>query len=75
MEQKKKKQGKTLYGVARVSSKGQIIIPADMRRDLGIAEGDQLYVMKNRNDDIVMVSMERMEKVLGTVGFRGSIDD
>ncbi len=65
---------KTLFGVVKVSSKGQIIIPVDLRNELGIKDGDQLYVMKNKHKDIVLVSLDRMEKLLGAYGLRGSID-
>ncbi len=75
MEKKSKKQAPTLYGVAKVSSKGQIIIPADLRKELGIRNGDQLYVMRNKNNDIVLLSMERMDDVLSYGGLRSSIDD
>ncbi len=59
---------KTLYGVVKVSSKGQIIIPVDLRNDLGIKNGDQLYILKNKHDDILMVSLDKMEKMLSEYG-------
>lgn len=36
--------GKKLYGTATVGTKGQIVIPADAREELGIEPGDRLYV-------------------------------
>ena len=75
MEKKSKKLETTLYGVAKVSSKGQIIIPADLRKDLDIKNGDQLYVIRNKHNDIVLLSMERMDDVLSYGGLRTSIDD
>lgn len=65
---------KTLFGVVKVSSKGQIIIPVDLRNDLGIKDGDQLYILKNKNNDILLVSLDRMEKLLSSYGLRGSLD-
>lgn len=59
---------KSLFGVVKVSSKGQIIIPVDLRNDLGIKDGDQLYILKNKNNDIVLVTLEKMEKMLGDYG-------
>lgn len=35
---------KKLYGTATVGTKGQIVIPADAREELGIAPGDKLYI-------------------------------
>jgi len=36
---------KKLYGTATVGTKGQVVIPADARTELGIATGDRLYVI------------------------------
>ena len=36
---------KKLYGVATVGTKGQVVIPADAREELGIQTGDRLYVV------------------------------
>ncbi|MBN1495338.1 MAG: MraZ N-terminal domain containing protein [Spirochaetes bacterium] len=75
MEKKSKKIGTTMYGVTKISSKGQIIIPADLRKDLGIKKGDTIYVMKNWHNDIVLLTLERMEEILSYGGIRSSIDD
>lgn len=40
---------KKLYGTATVGTKGQIVIPADARKELGIEEGDRLYVVGSPN--------------------------
>ncbi len=36
---------KKLYGTATVGTKGQVVIPADAREELGIETGDKLYVV------------------------------
>ena len=36
---------KKLFGTATVGTKGQVVIPADARDELGIASGDRLYVV------------------------------
>lgn len=36
---------KKLYGTATVGTKGQVVIPADAREELGIEAGDRLYVV------------------------------
>ena len=38
-------QDKKLYGTATVGTKGQIVIPAEAREELGIETGDRLYVI------------------------------
>lgn len=36
---------KKLYGTATVGTKGQVVIPAEARKEMGIQEGDRLYVV------------------------------
>ena len=36
---------KKLFGTAAVGTKGQVVIPADARDELGIESGDRLYVV------------------------------
>lgn len=39
---------KKLYGTATVGTKGQVVIPADAREELGISAGDRLYVVGSK---------------------------
>lgn len=36
---------KKLFGTATVGSKGQVVIPAEARQEMGIEPGDRLYVL------------------------------
>lgn len=36
---------KKLYGTATVGTKGQVVIPSEARKEMGIEEGDRLYVV------------------------------
>lgn len=38
-------------GITKISSRGQVVIPLDMRKDL--KEGDKLIIMKNKNQIIL----------------------
>jgi AbrB family looped-hinge helix DNA binding protein len=38
-------EGKRFYGAITVSERGQIVIPAEARRDFGIEVGDKLLVL------------------------------
>jgi AbrB family looped-hinge helix DNA binding protein len=38
------KPNRRFYGAVTVSDRGQVVIPAEARRDLGIAVGDKLLV-------------------------------
>ena len=35
----------TAYATTRLSSKGQVVIPEEVRKDLGLTEGDQFVVI------------------------------
>lgn len=41
----KPSEGKKFYGTITVSDRGQIVIPADARRDFNIEVGDKLLVL------------------------------
>jgi AbrB family looped-hinge helix DNA binding protein len=45
--------------ITKVSSKGQVVIPLDMRKDL--KEGDKLVVIRN-NDQIILKKAEDFDK-------------
>ena len=42
--------------VARVSSKGQITVPIDIRKRLGIKEGDKVVFLENENGGITIAN-------------------
>ena len=45
--------------ITRISSKGQVVIPLDMRGD--IKEGDKLVVMRNK-DQIILKRADKFDK-------------
>ncbi len=47
--------------ITKMSSKGQVVIPAEMRAD--IKEGEKLLIIK-RNDQLVMKKASRLDKQL-----------
>ena len=48
-------------GITKMSSKGQIVIPADMRKDM--KEGDKFIVIKDE-EKILLRKMTKMDKKL-----------
>ena len=44
---------KKLYGTATVGTKGQVVIPADAREEIGIQTGDRLYVVGSTSKKFV----------------------
>ena len=56
---------KKLFGTATVGTKGQIVIPADAREELGIKAGDRLYVIGSPRASIVsFIKEDQMESFI-----------
>lgn len=56
---------KRLYGTATVGTKGQVVIPADAREELGIKPGDRLYVVSSMHGmGIVFLKEECIEPMV-----------
>ncbi|RLI80058.1 AbrB family transcriptional regulator [Archaeoglobales archaeon] len=54
-----------VYGVVTVSDKGQIAIPADLRRDLDIKQGDKLFVLKRRDEaGFTLIKLEKIDELM-----------
>jgi AbrB family looped-hinge helix DNA binding protein len=57
------------YGTTRLSSKGQVVIPEEIRKDLGLSEGDQFLVI-GEGDAVILKTitppkLEEFNKLLG----------
>lgn len=56
---------KKLYGTATVGSKGQVVIPADARQELGIEAGDRLYVLGSQKGKWVgLIQEDQLREML-----------
>lgn len=55
---------KKLYGTATVGTKGQVVIPAEARKALGIEEGDKLYVVGSEHGKFVGFIKEEQLRVM-----------
>jgi len=56
-----RKSDSHLYGTVKVGDKGQVVIPAEARKELDIKPGDLLFVMAGRNRrGIAMVKADAM---------------
>ncbi len=53
------------YGHVRVSTKGQVVIPLPVRRQLGIEPGDQLVIVGGENEAILMKAKRYAESLRG----------
>lgn len=62
---------KKLYGTATVGTKGQIVIPADARDELGIQTGDRLYVFGSPDAGVVgLIKEESIEAFVEKLNFQ-----
>ena len=56
---------KKLYGTATIGSKGQVVIPADAREELGLKPGDRLYVLGTAGaSGVVFLKEEMLEGIV-----------
>lgn len=56
---------KKLYGTATVGTKGQVVIPADARKELAIEEGDRLYVVGSRDGGMIgLLKEEALQEIV-----------
>ncbi len=60
-------------GVATVTSKGQLTIPADVRAEFGIEPGHRIYFFKQL-DGQLGVKLVKMEKGAGRGALRAYVD-
>ncbi len=66
-------KGRFRVELAKVTSKGQITIPVDIRRKLGVKEGDKVLFVEDRGRIYVMnSSMEALQKA--QAAFSGEAD-
>lgn len=62
----KEKDGKYIFGVVKISEKGQIVIPRDARKKYDIKPGDALLLVGDDNG-MAMVKVEIFQDVVGQV--------
>jgi AbrB family looped-hinge helix DNA binding protein len=54
-----------VYGVATVSEKGQIVIPVQIRKELGLNGGDKLLIVKRKdNAGFTFIDLKMMDKLI-----------
>lgn len=56
--------GRRFYGSVTVGERGQVVIPAQARRDHGISSGDKLIVLGSP-DGLALMSSKRLLEILG----------
>jgi len=61
-------EGKKFYGSVTVSERGQVVIPADARKDFGIKTGDKLLVFGDLERGLGIATFGIMQRTMeGTI--------
>ena len=60
--------------LARVSSNGQITVPAEIRRMLGIRSGDKILFFQNENGDVVISNASSQAIRKAQAAFEGTAE-
>lgn len=55
---------KKLYGTATIGTKGQVVIPAEAREELGLKAGDRLYVVSAGSGGVIFLKEEMLEHIV-----------
>lgn len=71
----KRSEQRKFYGSVTVSERGQVVVPAEARRDFKIKVGDKLLVFGDLEQGLGFVTFAIMQKTMkGTVGLFREID-
>ena len=58
-------KGIKLYGSTTVGTKGQIVIPAEAREELGLNDGERVVILRSpRGEGVVVMRAEAVEGML-----------
>ncbi len=58
----------TVAKPVRMSTKGQIVIPLELRRQMGIKPGDSLVIVGDQNEATIMTAKRYVESLRGIAG-------
>lgn len=56
--------GRGFYGAVTVSERGQVVIPAQARRDLGIGAGQKLLVLGDPDQGLALMTIDTLMRNL-----------
>jgi len=65
--QKKMHSQDKLYGTTTMGSRGQLVIPVDARKDLGLNPGDQLVVMGKFGKVLGLMKTDQMSEFVDVI--------
>ena len=50
--------------IVKLSAKGQIVIPAWLRKELGLSEGDRLFI-ERKQEEVILKPVVKLSKLRG----------
>lgn len=59
---KNKENGEQFYGTTTLGEKGQVVIPAEARKSMGIKKGDKLLVFGMGCDMLAFCKLSKVER-------------
>ncbi len=63
-----------VMNLARVSENGQVTLPLEIRRLLGVKSGDKLLFVQNQNGEIVLSNVSAQAICKAHTAFRGAAE-
>ena len=66
-----KEKDKYCFGLVKVGSKGQIVIPASARKMFGISEGTELLILGDKKSGLAIIRPELTHEVLDSILKKG----
>lgn len=66
-------EGRAFYGAVTVGERGQVVIPAEARRDHGITPGDKLIVLGSPDGIALMSSAKLLEALNASDELRSAL--
>lgn len=64
---KKMIQNDKLYGTTTMGARGQVVIPAQARKELGLRPGDHLLVMGKFGKALGLIKVDQLESFVNTI--------
>lgn len=61
--------------IAKISSNGQITVPVEIRRQLGLKSGDKILFFQNKNGEIVLSNASAQAIRKAQAAFDGAAED
>ena len=58
------------YGTATVGDKGQLVIPVEARKDMGIAPGDKILIFGSAQDVLALIKADSLSRMMSDIGKR-----